>query len=463
MIEIDLARELANRLSVQPQYLDVAVMAQLLRFALHGVAAEAMSATAVDQLIMLLDLQGERGALAAQQARANWWTLIGAPLWAQRTPVTVSNLDPHRPLRVGYVSGDYKLHSCALIFGPIVFGHSQEFQAILYSSTPESVRDTQTKHFEKHPGFHDVSALDDEQLAQRIRDDAIDILVDLSGYTPYNRLPVFARKPAALQISAWGYSIGLGWPRAVIDAMIADPIVASPEIRAQLTEEVLDLPCLVGQCVPLVPELAPLPCLTKPPTFGAFHQTRKLTPQCLALWDRILAALPESTLIFKGAGYTDDVIAWIRRCMPYGAERLSFWGATSYLEHLAAYQSIDLTLDPFPQTGCVTCVEGLMMGVPSVTLIGPTMIQRACASIMTAVGFGFLVASTEPDYVATACDLVTFKKDLERWRAILRHRVISGPLYLGYQAAYESALRGLWQRYCARMKSDLEPATAVLS
>lgn len=407
-------------------------------------------------LIMALDAEPGR-AEDAEKERQRWWRQFGKPYWRsaafrRKGPPE----DPDKPLRIGYVSGDFKLHSCASIFGPVIATHSADYVPVLYSNTPHEQYDTNTRNFMNYE-WHDVSEYSDEEFELLILRHNIDILVDLSGYSKLNRLKVFARKPAPVQVSAWGYAMPLGWPVGVVDAMFGDPIVVSEAIRKSATEKIIDLPCFVGYGVAWSPgKITPLPCLTQPPTFGAFHQVRKLNDAVLTLWHHLLDRVPDARILFKGPDFTSRIQHWIRSFL---GDAAVFLPQSMHLEHLLALRQIDVMLDPFPQNGCVTCIEALSMGVPSITLIGETMVQRAAASILTAVGLPECIAKTPDEYIEKVSHLVTDGRDaLRQLRQNMRERLLQSVLFNGYTQAVEAAYRSLWHRYCC-----LEPALAFAS
>ena len=411
---------------------------------------------AQENLIFLLDAQPDTTPAIAAAERQRWWAMYGAHAYAGRQPYTPT-LDPDKRLRVGYVSGDYRFHSAAIAFSGVITNHSDAIEPVFYSTLPPTLYDDVTKHQwinRVGPYFVDVSQYNAATFAQIVRDDLVDILVDLSGYTACNRLLSFAHKPAPIQISAWGYATGTGM--AAMDYLISDPIVASPEIRAGLAETVIDLPCVLTFTPrPDVPPVNALQCLDHPPVFSAFQRSSKLNREVLAVWSEILQRVPESKLLFKGPDYGPLVREWIASQMPDVRHQISFHTATSHLEHQSWYQMVDLSLDPWPQTGGVSTLESIHMGVPPVTLIGDRVIQRTSASVLTVLGHPEFIASTTQEYIDKAVYFVTEgRTHLAQVRSELRPQLLGSPIVVGYVAQVETHYRELWRAFCARQAKE---------
>jgi predicted O-linked N-acetylglucosamine transferase (SPINDLY family) len=279
--------------------------------------------------------------------------------------------------------------------------------------------------------------------------------VDLSGYTAGNRLLSFAFKPAPLQITAWGYATGVGWP--AMDYLFADPVVATPAMRKRLPERVVDLPCVISFFPrPDLPEATPLPCLTDGPTFGVFQRALKVNSDTLQVWTKILKQTPESTILFKGQDYTPAIREWIVSEMFPVQRQIHFETGTTHKDHQLWYQTVDLSLDPWPQTGGVSTMESSWMHVPVLTLLGDRVIQRTSASINTVLGFPELIATSKKQYIQTAMELVTTKRErLAEMRASLRDRMKASPiLNPHYRDTVEGVYRSLWREWCAKQSQE---------
>ena len=410
-----------------------------------------------DNAVLDHDLCGDATIASALAMRAQWWVDHGAPRYAKRQP---HPHDPHpdRPLRIGYVTADLFLHSAALVFGNLIGAHDHSFaQTIVYSMTPAARYDHITAQFVTKfgPNFRDVSHYRPETIAQMIREDGIDILVDLSGYTPGNALRAFAEKPAPVQITGWGYATGLGWPCGVMDALIGDAVAFPPAMRQKMSEQVIDLPCLLAYTI--ITEMPPpsaLPVLrSHTPVFAVFQRTMKVQSANLHLWTNLLQQLPDAILQFKGHAHipVPEWQRWVRSEMAAVQDRIEFLPITNQGEHFRAFQHVDLSLDPWPQTGGVSTLESLAMGVPMLTLIGERPIQRTTASINHVLKLDDFTVSSEIEYLDRAIAWVTDRTDeLAKIRIGLRQRLERSPICRGYARAAEAAYRALWYQWCDR-------------
>jgi predicted O-linked N-acetylglucosamine transferase (SPINDLY family) len=291
-------------------------------------------------------------------------------------------------------------------------------------------------------------------VAAQIREDRIDILVDLSGHTGGNRLLVFARKPAPVQITAWGHATGTGL--ATMDYLFADPVALPAAIRPLFAEQIYDLPCILTYEVPLdLPPLAPPPAQAGQPfTFGSFNRLEKLSDATLELWARLLRAVPRARIMIKNLNL-DEASMQTRLRARFEArgiagERLVMLGRSLPREHLAAYSRVDIALDPFPQNGGVSTVDALAMGVPVVTLPGTTIPSRVTASVLTAMGMPEWIARDEDEYVAIAARWARNVAGLARLRRKVRNRLFRSPVgdHQRYTRAVEQAYRQIWKRWC---------------
>jgi predicted O-linked N-acetylglucosamine transferase (SPINDLY family) len=366
--------------------------------------------------------------------------------------------DPDRVLRVGYVSADYKQHSAVHGFGPVLGGHhAGRVELHLYDvdQEPPNPKDQISEWLRNLEGavWHDVRGYDDATLVATIRADGIDILVDLSGYSGGGRPLMFARRPAPIQVSGFGYATGLG-----IDAMdyiVGDATIIPERHENRYHERVMRLPCFMAyEPGPPWPEIGPPPRERNGyTTYGYLGRVVKISPQTLATWAEILLRDPTAHMLLKGGEYKDDAIieqiAGALGALGIERDRLEFRLGSSRPEHLAAYGSMDIALDPFPHNGGVTSVESLLMGVPVVTLLGDYVCGRVGASIMTTLGFKGAIARTPFEYVshalATSEETWTFED-----RQALRRRVCNSVLMNAdvYASAVEEQYRAAWKTYC---------------
>lgn len=423
----------------------------------HALQLDPSIRSARENLIFLIDSQAWTTEKQATRAREAWWAHHGAAAYAQRMPFT-NTFDPEKRLRVGYVSSDFRFHSAVISFAPVVTDHTAQIETVLYSTLHPSLYDNTTKICFKDrfgPAFVDVSQHTPEAFAQIVRQDGIDILVDLSGYTAGNRLLSFAYKPAPIQITAWGYATGVGW--RAMDALFADPIVATSQMRARSPERVIDLPCVIGFWPrPDLPAPNPLPCLNEGPLFGVFQRASKINDDTFKVWSAILKRVPESRILFKGVDYTPQRREWIVRQMSCPAYQITFEMGGSHFDHQHWYSAVDLSLDPWPQTGGVSSMESLWMGVPVLTLTGDRLMQRTTHSILHTLGLPEFVATTRKDYIAKAIELTTTKREwLNDIRLGLRDRMIASPIIAGYRDAVEGRYRELWREACATHEKEV--------
>ena len=299
-----------------------------------------------------------------------------------------------------------------------------------------------------------TSHLSNDELSSQVRADGIDILVDLVGHMKGHRLPLFARKPAPIQITAWGEPTGTGLK--AIDYIFADPILIPPAARTLLTEKVADLPNFIGFWSPeQLPEPNPLPALTSGyVTFGSFNRLSKVLPEVLQCWAAILAALPNSRLVLKdrlldGARQQATILGAFAN-EGIVADRVTILNQGSRASHFAAYHDIDIALDPFPHSGGMTTLDALWMGVPVVTCPGHTISSRLTAASLTAAGLNDYIASDFGNYIelsiAKAHDLVA----LAELRKTLRNRIENTDFGdpNRYTRAVEAQYRSIWQQWC---------------
>lgn len=360
-----------------------------------------------------------------------------------------------RPLKVGYVGGDFKTHSASMIFGRVMLHHSEAIIPYLYSSVRmDPGADLKSKQFMDVLGarVRDISTLTDEQAEAVIRQDEIDVLVELAGHTDGGRLRLFTRKPAPIQVSAWGFAHGTGCPD--IEYFLADPIAVPHEERQFYVEQIVDLPCIVSYDVPTDYHLKGT---SLPPyhtneyvTFGCYARFEKLSQECLETFAEILRRVPGSTLQFKDHAFRRPysirrVLSVLKDIAP---ERLMFSLTSSHQDHMLAYQQCDLALDPFPHGGGVVALEQLYMGVPLLTLYGTQPSGRTAASVLTTLGHTDWIANSPEEYIEKAVALTANPLALGRHRKTLRQEFVESPVVKGYVEATEAAYRTMWQKWC---------------
>ena len=393
------------------------------------------SAISVETLAQEHRLWGERHACPAGAAHAN-------------------DRDPNRRLRVGFVSGDFRAHSVAYFFEPLLQARDRSaVEVFCYAQTPRPDRVT-----ERLMGLADhwlfTVGMNDEALAQRIRADRIDVLVDLAGHTAGNRLGVFACKPAPVQATWLGYPNTTGL--AAIDYRLVDA-VTDPEGPADaLAVETLvrlDGGFLCYAPPKDTPEVAPAPVLIQGfVTFGSFNNPAKLSDATVETWAELLGRVPDARLKLKGNAFADEGARelCLARFAAAGVapERIAMQGWTGSLDaHLKTYGEVDVALDPFPYNGATTTCEALWMGVPVVCLMGERHSARVAASLLTRAGLEALIARDGEDYIAIAAGLAADAARLADLRASLRPRMAASPLCDAgaFARSFEAALRRMWR------------------
>jgi len=383
--------------------------------------------------------------------------------WGERHRDLTASAAPHlntrtadRRLRVGYISGDFRHHSVAFFVGPVVEAHDRRaVEVYCYSNVARP--DAVTRCFQAMADhWREIRGLTDPQAAELIREDRIDILVDLAGHTSGSRLKVFARKPAPLQVTWCGYAGTTGL--AAIDYRLTDALADPPGQTEHLhTEELVRLPVpfTCYRAPDDAPEVSALPALASGAiTFGCFSFLAKVTPRMIAAWSALLERAPRARLVLKSTPLVDEStrrLVW-ERFGAHGidAARVELIGPLGHREHLQAYHRIDIALDTFPYHGTTTTCEALWMGVPVVVLAGKTHASRVGVSLMTSVGLEDWVASSFEDYVERAAEMARQPDRLAGLRAGLRNRVASSPLTdaAAFSSHLEEAYRRMWRRWC---------------
>jgi protein O-GlcNAc transferase len=391
----------------------------------------------------------------ALYAEARRWATAHAEALTAQAPAHRNERSPNRRLRIGYVSSDLRQHPVGFFFAPVFTHHDkQAFELIGYAGVrhPDALTAQCQACADR---WHEVAALSDEALAEHIRTDCIDILVDLSGHTRGHRLLTFARKPAPVQVTAGGHYDTTGM--TAIDYLISDRFHTPPGAERYFSEALIRLPhdyiCYGA------PEYAP--AVSEPPmlkqgyiTFGCFNNLAKVTPEVITLWAKILKALPGARLRLQTRELGDSAT-----CARYhalfkeagvAASRIALHGHIPHRQLLGAYAEIDIALDPFPYSGGLTTCEALWMGVPVITLTGHNFCGRHSTSHLANAGLPELITTTPEAYVATALALAQDPGRLTSLRQDLRQRVAASPLCdaEGYTRELEAAYRGMWERYC---------------
>ncbi|NUR13464.1 MAG: tetratricopeptide repeat protein [Bradyrhizobium sp.] len=402
--------------------------------------------------IYFLDFLSDADFAVQQAARKSWWDAIGARL-PQRN-LAPRQLDPDRRIVVGYVSAEFWYHSAAFGLLPLLRHHDHaKFEIVCYSCSPR--RDEMTARFKSFADvWVDAWQLSDDELADRIEADKVDILIDVSGHTTGNRLPVFARKPAPIQVTGFGHATGTGLQ--TMDYVLADPVFIPESARHLLAEKVHDLPCLITTDPVLdVPASEPPMLRNGHVTFGVFNRISKVSDEAIAVWSKVMREVTGSKIIIKHTLLDDSLLrdGLIARFVAQGIaeENVICMGSTPRHEHLLAFAQVDISLDTFPQNGGVSTWESLYAGVPVVAKLGHGASSRAGGSIVTAVGLNDWVAEDDDGYAAIACKYAAQPAHLAKLRADLPTRIAASPAgnVEVYTGRVEEGYRRFWRDYCA--------------
>jgi predicted O-linked N-acetylglucosamine transferase (SPINDLY family) len=374
-----------------------------------------------------------------------------------------NDFTPGRRLRIGYVSPDLVNHAVSFFLEPALIAHDRKkFEVYAYCNS--LVEDRTTERLRTQTAqWRNIAQLSDDSAAALIRRDQIDILVDLAGHTARNRLLVFARKPAPVQVTWLGYPNTTGL--AAIDYRITEPI-SDPVGQTDRwhSEQLVRLPGPFSCYLPpaVSPPVASLPALASGHiTFGCFNNFAKVTPRVIELWSRLLHEMPKARLFLKSNGLTDPETAkQVQKSFAQhgvSPDQIKLDGARlSVADHLALYSRVDIALDAFPYNGTTATCESLWMGVPVVTLAGHTHVARVGASLLTHLGSPEWVAATHDEYLATCCSLASDLSNLSSIRQNLRVRMRGSPLCdaEAFTKSLESAFCSMWYRRCQQVISE---------
>jgi protein O-GlcNAc transferase len=362
-----------------------------------------------------------------------------------------------RRLRVGYVSPDFRRHSVAYFIGPVLSAHNRDkIEVFCYSDV--KVPDELTGRIRGDADrWRSIVGMSDEQVAGAIRGDNIDILIDLAGHTASNRMLLFARKPAPVQVSWIGYPATTGL--SAMDYKIVDNYTDPPGMTEQFyTERLIRMPdsflCYLPEADS--PEVGNLPSLeTGNVSFCSFNNFPKMTPEVIGVWIKILKAVPGSHLVLKAKSLSDEetrehaLDVFTREGIERHRLRLLSW-LPSTREHLNLYNQVDIALDTFPYNGTTTTCEALWMGVPVVTLAGDTHASRVGVSLLSNVGLKEFIAHTSEEYVETAVTLAKDRRRLQYLRLNLRDIMGQSPLTNAreFTLHLEDRYRTIWETWC---------------
>lgn len=363
---------------------------------------------------------------------------------------------PDRRLRIGFVSGDLRNHPVSQFLVNILT-ELDPGKLELFAYSNSFIKDHVTAGLKASIShWRNVAALGDQQLAEQIQADSIDILIDLSGHTTDNRLQVFTRKPAPVQVTWLGYGGTTGVK--AIDYILCDRHVLPPEHEDRFCERPWRLPDVWVSFSPPVCDVepGPLPALENGyVTFASFNSVTKITDQTISCWARVLHAVPESRLLLKAIQLSEKSAQEevTNRFAAHGIDhqRLTLKGwAAKPEDHFADYQQVDIALDPFPYGGGTTSVEALWMGVPVLAKRGDRFVSNMGVSLGHCVGLESWVVDDEEDYINKAQTFASDHHMLSGLRGRLRHQVLASPLCDAslFARNFELACQRMWRKWC---------------
>lgn len=364
--------------------------------------------------------------------------------------------DPEKVLRVGYLSRDMRMHSCAFFLLPILQSHDPErVESYCYSHSRHV--DAMTEKIRKAATvFRDCSTMNDAEIFKKIRADRVDILVELAGHSGSHKLGMMARRPAPVQATYLGYPHTTGLTN--VQYRIVDGRTDPEDAPAHASEELWRLPrsFLCYDPPTDAPEPTALPSAGGTPfTFGSFNEAKKISGEIVGLWSRVLERVPGSRLLLKAGSFEDETVrrGVTERFEAEGiaADRLEILARIpSMAEHLALYGRVDLALDTYPYHGTTTTCEAMWMGVPTVSLVGDRHAARVGASLLHSVGLDELVARTHDEFVEIAAGLAGDRARLAEMRRGLRESMRASALCdrFGFTRDLEHAYRQWWHRWC---------------
>ena len=417
-----------------------------------AIELEPATASFHSTLILATNYHPRLDQKALHEETRRWNQRHAAPLQKAFQPHS-NPRDPDRRLRIGYVSPDFHEHPASSFTVPLLSHHDHDqFEIFCYAQVERPDAFTERlRGYSDH--WRSTVGLADEQLADMIRRDRIDILVDLALHTANSRLLVFARKPAPVQITWLGYPGTTGL--STIDYRLTDPYLDPPGlIDAYYSEQSVRLPETFWCYDPVTetPSVNALPAEnTGAITFGCLNNFCKVNDGVLSLWAKVLHAVPRLRLLLRAPrGQARDHVTAVLGHEGIVATRLEFVDRRSRQEYFRLFHRIDLCLDPFPCSGGTTTLNAFWMGVPTVTLIGKTVVGRAGWSQLCNLDLKDLAAESPEQYVAIAAELAGNLPRLVQLRRELRERMLASPLADAPRFArnLEHVYRRVWRRWC---------------
>ncbi|UZR29310.1 O-linked N-acetylglucosamine transferase, SPINDLY family protein [Methylococcus mesophilus] len=386
----------------------------------------------------------------------NWEKQLASPNYPFNLKFT-NKRDPERPLKIGYLSPDLRQHVVGHNFLPVLEHRSQDRFSVVCYHIGKKEDDMSRRIAALSDDWRHIHGASDDEVADAIRQDSIDILVDLSGHTSKTQPLVFARKPAPVQVSWLGYFDTTGL--ATMDWFITDPYSSPPGQKQYFSERLYRLPHtrLYYHPYPGMPEVGELPAKRNGyVTFGCLNNLAKINTQVLDLWAEILAASPTSRLLIQTLALCDklNLERFRALCVKRGIDpaRLELRPATPLEKFAQTYHEIDIALDPFPFCGGFTSFDALWMGVPVVTLEQQRLAGRQTIAMLMNLGLPELIAATKCDYLSIALELGHDLTRLQQLRSELRMLFLQSPLidHRAFIQDQEQGYRYFWKCWCRK-------------
>lgn len=382
-----------------------------------------------------------------------------APSYEHERPRTPER----KKLRIGYLSGDFCRHATAILTAELFERHDRSsFELVAYSHGPEDRSEIGRRMRQAFDSFADIRSLRDEEAAARIKNDAIDILIELKGYTKGARTGIAARRPAPIQVSFLGFPGTMGAP--FIDYIIADPFILPLDQQPFYNEKIVHLPHSYqpNDTKRLIADVTPTRAECGLPgqgfVFCSFNNSYKITPQFFSIWMRLLNEIPDAVLwLLDANALVKDNLRRAAAARGVDPDRLVFARKLPSPEHLARHRLADLFLDTLPYNAHTTASDALWAGLPVLTCAGNTFAGRVAGSLLHAAGLPELVTHSPADYEALALRLARERPHLQRLRQKLLDNRLSAPLFdiAQYTRDYEAALTHMWEIW-----ANGEPARA---
>jgi predicted O-linked N-acetylglucosamine transferase (SPINDLY family) len=429
----------------------------------HGLRLKPDFPLCHSNLLLLMNYNSRHNAQSVFSEHLQFAKNIAGPLYPSN-PQYPNDSSPSRRLKIGYVSPDFRRHSVNYFIEPVLASHDHgQFEVFCYSDV--LISDNVTKQLHGYADqWRDIAGMPDEKVTELIRRDGIDILIDLAGHTGYNRMLLFARKPAPVQVSWLGYPNTTGL--ATVDYRLVDEYTDPQGLTDPFyTEKLMRLP---GSFLCYLPDkespvVGDLPALKSGHvTFGSFNYFPKVSEKTVVVWAAILNSLPDSRLIMKSRNFSDSTACRyaLEMFIKHGiaAGRIELISVkSSFTEHLDTYNRIDIGLDTFPYNGTTTTCEAIWMGVPVIALSGITHASRVGLSLLANLGLEELVAGTFEEYISIAVGLAVDLDRLQELRKSLRDRLAHSPLTNAkrFSINLETCYREMWAQWCTHRHISL--------